>query len=193
MVDLDEIFLRPRIRHRQVVLLRQRVLAGYRGSVDHSMAGWLGKIWFRGSHGSVGHGQRAVEREQGAADLGIRGRVDLVAFGAAEKVVNHIERALTFIASCVANLLLTAGCSVDMLLVKVESIIRRRLRSVIAAGLRIARDRASHLPIMVVIARGLWHLRSVVHTWWVILAGPGKDRVIGMSLDVLLQVLRSFE
>lgn len=153
MVDLDEIFLRPRIRHGQVVLLRQGVLAGYRGSVDHSMAGWLGKIGFRGSHGSVGDGQRAVEREQGAADLGVRSRIDLATFGAAEKVVDYVESALALIASCVANVLLTSRGGVDVLLVKVESIIRRRLRSVITAGLRVARDRASHLPIMVVVAR----------------------------------------
>lgn len=174
MVDLDEIFLRPRIGHGEVVLLRQRILAGYRGCVDRSMAGWLGKIGLRGSHGSVGHGQRAVEREQGAADLGIRSRIDLAAFGAAEEVVDNIVRTLTLISSCVANVLFAAGSGVDMLLVKVESIVCRRLRSVIA-GLRIARDRASHLPIVVVVAGGLWHLWSVVHTWWVILAGPGKD------------------
>jgi hypothetical protein len=45
-----------------------------------------------------------------------------------------------------------------MLLVKVESIIRRRLGSVIAASvrarLREARDRASHLPIVVIVAGG---------------------------------------
>lgn len=157
------------------------------------MASWLGKIGLRGSHGSVGHGQRAVEREQRAANLGIRSRIDLAAFGAAEEVVDDIVSTLTLISRCVANVLFTAGSGVDMLLVKVETIVCRRLRSVIAAGLRIARDRASHLPIMVVVAGGLWHLWSVVHTWWVILAGPGKDRVVGMSLDVLLQVLRPLE
>jgi hypothetical protein len=157
------------------------------------MADWMGKIGLGGSHGSVGHGQRAVEREQRTANLGIRSRIDLAAFGAAEEVVDNIESALTLISSRVADVLFTAGSSVDVLLVKVESIVCRRLRSVIAAGLRIARDRASHLPIVVVVAGGLWHLWSVVHTWWVILAGPGKDRVIGMSFDVLLQVLRPLE
>lgn len=118
------------------------------------MAGWVGKIGLRGSHGSVGHGQRTVEREQRAANLGIRSRVDLAAFGAAEEVVNNVVSTLTLISSRVADVLFTAGSSVDMLLVKVESIIRRRLRSVIAAGLRIARDRASHLPIMIIVAGG---------------------------------------
>lgn len=135
-------------------MLRQRILAGYRGCVDRSVADWLGKIGFRGSHGSVGHGQRAVEREQRAANLGIRSRIDLAAFGAAKEVVNNIESTLTLISSRVANVLLIAGSSVDMLLVEVESIVCRRLRSVIAAGLRIARDRASHLAIMVVVAGG---------------------------------------
>lgn len=116
------------------------------------MADWC-KIGLRGSQGSVGHGQRAVEREQGAANLGIRSRIDLAALGAAEEVVDNIESALALISSGVANVLFTAGSSVDMLLVKVESIVGRRLRSVIA-GLRIARDRASHLPIVVVVAGG---------------------------------------
>jgi hypothetical protein len=122
--------------------------------MDYSMAGWLGKIGLRGGHGSVGHGQRAVEREQGAANLGIRSRIDLAAFGAAEEVVDNVESTLTLISSRVANVLFTARSSVDMLLVKIESIICRRLRSIIAAGLRIARDRTSHLPIMVVVAGG---------------------------------------
>jgi hypothetical protein len=118
------------------------------------MADWMGKIGLGGSHGSVGHGQRAVEREQRTANLGIRSRIDLAAFGAAEEVVDNIESALTLISSRVADVLFTAGSSVDVLLVKVESIVCRRLRSVIAAGLRIARDRASHLPIVVVVAGG---------------------------------------
>lgn len=76
MVDLDEIFLRPRIWHGQVVLLRQGILSWRRRSVDYavaysmayrmayrmaysmaySMAGRLGIVRLRGAHGPVGHG-----------------------------------------------------------------------------------------------------------------------------------------
>lgn len=96
-----------------------------------------------------------MKREQGASDLGIGSRVDLTALGVAKEVVNHLMSALAVIARRVANVL-GAGCSVDMLLVKIKTIISRWLRSIIAASMRLreASDRASHLPVMVIIAWG---------------------------------------
>lgn len=165
-------------------------------TVTYSMASRLGKVRFGGGHGSAGDRQGIVKREQGTSDLSIGSRVDLATLDIAKEVVYHFMSmsALAVIACSVANVL-RAGCRVDMLLVEVEAIVCRWLRSIIAASmwLREAGDGASHLSVVVIIAGGFGSLWSVVHAGLVILARSGENRVIGMGLDVLLQVLRSLE
>lgn len=123
----------------------------------YSMTSRLGKVRFGGGHGSAGDRQGIVKREQGTSNLSIRSRVDLAALDVAKEIVDHLMSvsALAVIACSVANVL-RAGCRVDMLLIEVEAVVCRRLRSIIAASMRLreAGDGASHLSVVVIIAGG---------------------------------------
>lgn len=125
VVNVDEILLSASIGHRQIVLLSQGVLAGGRASVDNGGTSGLRHVMLlRSGHGSVGDGQRAVERHQRAADLSIRRGIDLTALGTAEEVIDHVESALAVITTrsgAVAQML-SSGV-VQGRLVEVEAVV----------------------------------------------------------------------
>lgn len=141
-----------------------------------------------------------MEGHQGTANLGIGRRIDLSTLGAAEEVVNHVVGALSVItagSSAVSKVLGTG--IVDWRLVEVETIVGRGLGSIVTAT-RMAclmskgSCVSSHLTSVIIIARGaLWRLWPVVESTLRILGWANKYRVIGMGLDMLLQVLRTLE
>lgn len=165
VIDVNEILLGARARHGQVVLLSQRVLAGGMTSVDRS-GSMLRHVLLSGSHGTVGNGEVAVERHQGTANLGVGRGVDLATLGTAKKVVDHVICALSVVAamSSVAKVLGTA--IVDRGLIEVETVVGRRLRSVVAAS-RVTSlvckgsCVSSHLASVVVVARRSWRRISL--------------------------------
>lgn len=165
VVDVNEILLRAGAGHREVVLLSQRV-AGSRASVHGGRGSWLRHVLLCGGHGAVGDGQVSVERHQGAANLGIRGGVNLATLGTAKEVVNHVIGALSIIAaggSAVAKVLGTGV--VQGRLVEVEAVVGRGLGSIVAARMPCLMGEgggvSSHLAIVVIIARGAWRRISL--------------------------------
>lgn len=198
-VDVNEILLSSRAGHGQVVLLSQGVLARSRTSVDRC-GSRLRHVLLGSSHRTVGNGEVAMEGHQGTTNLGIRRRIDLSTLGAAEEVVNHVVGALSIItagSSAVSKVLGTG--IVDRRLVEVEAIVGRGLGSIVTAT-RMACLMSkgccvsSHLTSVIIVARGaLWRLWPVVESTLRILGWANKYRVIGMGLDMLLQVLRTLE
>lgn len=198
-VDVNEILLSSRAGHGQVVLLSQGVLARSRTSVDRC-GSRLRHVLLGSSHRTVGNGEVAMEGHQGTTNLGIRRRIDLSTLGAAEEVVNHVVGALSVItagSSAVSKVLGTG--IVDRRLVEVETIVGRGLGSIVTAT-RMACLMSkgccvsSHLTSVIIVARGaLWRLWPVVESTLRILGWANKYRVIGMGLDMLLQVLRTLE
>lgn len=198
-VDVNEILLSSRAGHGQVVLLSQGVLARSRTSVDRC-GSRLRHVLLGSSHRTVGNGEVAMEGHQGTTNLGIRRWIDLSTLGAAEEVVNHVVGALSVItagSSAVSKVLGTG--IVDRRLVEVETIVGRGLGSIVTAT-RMACLMSkgccvsSHLTSVIIVARGaLWRLWPVVESTLRILGWANKYRVIGMGLDMLLQVLRTLE
>jgi hypothetical protein len=195
IVNMDKILMGAGARHRQVVLLSQRVVSNGRNTGTHAARDVrrLGHVMIGSSHGTLGDGQGAVERKKRATYVGVGRGINVAALGAAKEVVNHVVGTLAVITasggSVVANVLRAGG--VQRRLVKVHAIACRLLGSIVAARvtrLGVAGVTRTHLTIMVVVARGLG-LSSVVEA--AVLAG--EDRIIGMCLDVLLQVLGAFE
>jgi hypothetical protein len=198
VIDVNQILLGARARHGQVLLLSQRVLTRGMTSVDRS-GSMLRHVLFSCSHGTVGDREVAMKRHQGTANLGVGRRVNLATLGTAKEVVNHVICALSVVTamSTVAKVLGTA--IVDRGLVEVETIVGRRLRSVVAAS-RVTSlvckgsCVSSHLAGVVIVARrSLRRLWPIVESALGILGWADKHRVVGMSLDVLLQILRSLE
>jgi hypothetical protein len=148
------------------------------------------------SHGSTCYGKRAMEREQRAADLGVGIGVDLAALGATEEVVNHIESSLAVVAALglveanvVWPLVAHGG------LIEVEAVVVGRLRLVVTimGGTLVTKTGCSHLAIVVIEAGGLMHLWPVAHSILVVLRRSNEDRVVGVRLDMLLQILRALK
>lgn len=198
VVDVDEILLRARVGHREIVLLSQGV-ARSRASVHGGRRSWLRHVLLCGGYGAVGDGQVSVKRHQGAANLGIRGGVNLATLGAAKEVVDHIIGALSIIAAGRSAIAKVLGASVVQgRLVEIEAIVGRGLGSIVAARMPSLMSKgggvSSHLAIVVIIARGaLGRLWPVVESTLGILRWSDKNRVIGMSLDMLLEILGSLE
>ncbi len=196
VVNLDQVLLGPGVGHGQVVLLSQRVVGNSRDTAAAAHAVGMLRLGhvLLSSHGPVGHGQRAVKRQQRAANVGVRAGVDVTALGAAEEVIDHVVGALAVIAcrgSVVANVL--SARSVERRLVEVQSVTGGSLGSVVAtrvAGL--GESTGPHLTVMVIVAGSLG-LRSVVETTVHVMAGTGQDRVVGVCLDVLLEILGALE
>jgi len=198
-VDVNEILLSSRAGHGQVVLLSQGVLARSRTSVDRC-GSRLRHVLLGSSHRTVGNGEVAMEGHQGTANLGIGRRIDLSTLGAAEEVVNHVVGALSVITAGSSTVSKVLGTGiVDGRLVEVETIVGGGLGSIVTAT-RMAclmskgSCVSSHLTSVIIIARGaLWRLWPVVESTLRILGWANKYRVIGMGLDMLLQVLRTLE
>lgn len=198
VVNLNQVLLGSGIGHGQVVLLSQRVLGNSRTaaaattSTAHAVS-WLRHVLFSG-HWAVGHGQRSVKRQQRAANVGVRVGINVSALGASEEVVNHVVSALTVIASrssVVTNVLSARG--VQRRLIEVHAIASRSLGRIVSAmvtGLRVSAG--SHLAIVIIVAGSLG-LRSVVEAAMHVMAGSGQNRVVGVGLDVLLEILRALE
>jgi hypothetical protein len=169
VIDVNEILLGTRARHGQVILLSQRVLARGMTSVDRS-GSVLRHVLLSGSHGAVGDGEVAMKRHQGTANLSVGRRVNLATLGTAKKVVNHVICALSVVTamSTVAKVLGTA--IVDRGLVEVETIVGRRLGSIVTTagmGLVVSKGSwvSSHLPGVVIVAgRSLGSLWPVVES-----------------------------
>lgn len=198
VVDVDEILLRARVGHGEIILLSQGV-AGSRASVHGGRRSWLRHVLFCGGHGAVGDGQVSVKRHQGAANLGIRGGVNLATLGAAKEVVDHVISALSIITAGGGAVAKVLGAGVvHGRLVEIEAIVGRGLGSIVTARMPSLMGEgsgvSSHLAIVVIIARGaLGRLWPVVESTLRILRWPDKDRVIGMRLDMLLEILGSLE
>jgi hypothetical protein len=80
-------------------------------------------------------------------------------------------------------------------LVEVEAVVGRRLRGVVTAwvtSLVGEGGTCAHLTVMVIVARRALGLRAIVHTTRILARGH-KNRVIGMCLDMLLEILRTLE
>jgi uncharacterized membrane protein YecN with MAPEG domain len=137
-----------------------------------------------------------VKRQQGSANLSVGRRVNLPALGAAEKVINHVEGALTVVATSgtVSHMLGTRV--VHGRLVEVEAVVSRRLRGVVTAWVtslvREGGRTGAHLTIVIIVAGRALGLGAVVHATRV-LARRHKNGVIGMCLDVLLEILGPLE
>lgn len=199
MIDLNKVLLRAGVGQGQVVLLGERmVVAGSRCTVHHTGASGLLRhvLSFSAAHGTIGYRQGTVKRQQGSANLGVGRGVNLPALGAAEKVINHVEGALTVVATSgtVAQMLCT--WSVHGRLVEVETVVGRRLRGIVtswvASLVRKCSRTSAHLTVVVVVAwRSLW-LRTVVETTR-ILARRHKNGVVSMCLDMLLEILGPLE
>ena len=193
VVKLNEVLLGPGAGHRQIVLLRERVLRRGRAAVKHGRRGLmvlrLRHVLLRGSHGASAHGQRAVQRHEGASDLGIGAWVDLAALGVSEEVIDQVIRALAVVASgsAVGDILGAGG--VHGGLVEVEAVAGGRLGRVVAMTLL----REAAASDLVVVAGSLGAVGSVVKTAVVLLARAREDGVVGVRLDVLLQVLGALE
>lgn len=165
VVDVDEILLRARVGHGEIVLLSQGV-AGSRASVHGGRGSWLRHVLLCGGHGAVGDGQVSVKRHQGAANLGIRGGVNLATLGAAKEVVDHVIGALSIIAAGGGAVAKVLGAGVVQgRLVEVEAIVGRGLGSIVAARMPCLMGEgggvSSHLAIVVIIARGAWRRISL--------------------------------
>lgn len=108
-----------------------------------------------GNHGPVGDGERAVERHQRTADLGIRRRINLTTLGAGKEIVNHVKSALAVVSSGIVIAYMLCSRRIKMGLAEVESIVGRWLWRIVTtgvrAGLRESSTAASHLAIMVVV------------------------------------------
>jgi hypothetical protein len=204
IVDLDEILLCAGIgRHWQIVLLGERVLGGGRTSVSHGsvLRHVLGLR--SGGHGSgaAGDGHGAVKGQQRAADLAVGSGVDLAALCAAEEVIHHVEGALAVVATASSSGMVVVAEMLGALvvvhggLVEVETVVGGRLRRIVAAGVGLVLVLGAHLAVMVVEARGLVHVRPVVHTTLVVLVlgRADEDGVVGMGLDMLLEILGPLE
>jgi len=160
--------------------------------------GGLGEVLLGSRHGAARNRKRSVKRHQRATNLAVRGRVDLPALGAVEEIVDHVKGTLAVKAMLgsvvVAKVLGTLV--VQRRLVEVETVVGRRLRCVVASRVS-ARvlEVGAHLTIVIVVAGRLVHVRPVVHAalGLGLLVGADEDRVIRVRLDVLLQVLRTFE
>lgn len=167
VIDVDEVLLGASAGHRQVILLGQGVLARRWAGVNRSW-GMLGHVLLSSSHRAVGDGQVAVKGHQRAANLGIGRRVNLAALGVAKEVINHIVGALTIITTAggsgIAKVLGTGV--VDGRLVEVETIVGRRLRSIVATarmGLVVSKGSwvSSHLASVVIVAGRSWRRISL--------------------------------
>jgi len=102
VVDLLQVLLGAQVRHgRQVVVLRERAV-GSAGNAERVR----GLRHVLGGEAASLDAERGVDGHQGAADLGVRGRVDLAALHAAKEVVEVLKPALAAIEagrSLVAN------------------------------------------------------------------------------------------
>jgi hypothetical protein len=198
VIDVDEVFLGARAGHGQVILLCEGVLARWWAGVNRSRSR-LRHVLLSSSHRAVGDGKVAVKGHQRAANLGIGRRVNLAALGAAEEVINHVVGALTIITAsggAIAKVLSTGV--VDGWLVEVKTIVGRRLRSIVTTtGMGLVSKSSGigpHLASMVVVAgRSLGRLWPVVESALGVLGWSDEHRVIGVSLDMLLQVLGTLE
>lgn len=157
VVNLNKILLGSGVGgHWQVVLLGQRVLSGSRAAVSHAWAGRLREVVLGSSHRAVRNRERAVKGHQRATNLAVGRRVNLAALSTAEEVIDHVEGALAIKtgSSIVAEVLSTLV--VDRGLVEVETIVCRRLGSIVVARmvLRLLVVLSTHLAIVVVVARG---------------------------------------
>lgn len=196
IVDLDEVLVRAGIRDGEIVLLGEGVVRWSRSGVD-SWPSLLRNVLLCGSHGAGGDGERAMERQQGAANLSIGSGIDLAAFGAAKEVIDHLKGALAVITTRSGAVAEVLGPGiVQGRLVEVKAIVCRRLGRIVAIMPSLvieSRSVSAHLAIVVIIARRtLMRLWSVVEAG-LVLGGANKNRVIGMSLDVLLQILGTLE
>jgi hypothetical protein len=165
-IDVDEVLLGASARHRQVILLSQGVLARWWAGVNRSW-GVLGHVLLSSSHRAVGDGQVAVKGHQRAANLSIGRRVNLAALGATEEVINHIVGALTIITTGGGSIAKMLGTGVvDRRLVEVETIVGRRLGSIVTTagmGLVVSKGSwvSSHLPGVVIVAGRSWRRISL--------------------------------
>jgi hypothetical protein len=164
-VELDEILLGPGVGHGQVVLLSQRVLSWGSGSVNDGRGSVVRHVLLSGGHRSVGDGKRSMERQQGAANLSVRGWVDLTTLGIAEEVIDHVIGALTIVATsrAVAKMLCPG---VQRRLVEVETVVGGWLRRIVTTRVtrvREGRGGSSHLTTVVVVACRAWKRAGLAH------------------------------
>jgi hypothetical protein len=188
------------IVHGQVVLVRRRVLAGGRTSIDHGWTGRLENVLLISGHGAVVNGQGAGKRHQGVVNLSIGRGVNLAAFGTAEGFVDRVNGVLAVIAtrSGAVTGVLAVGI-VQGPLGEVETMAGRGLGSVVAARMPgMVRERegvGSHLAITVAVASMVYRRISLerrVSGWprprWRIELGYIAGRLrpgIGSALGVL--------
>lgn len=141
--------------------------------------------------------QCTVKGHQRASDLAVTGRVEAPTLGLAKKLVQVIISTSAVVATTVAQRL---GAVVNWLLVVshrgtvgLSGVLRvvasvRRPRSPEGCGT------SPHLAVVVVEAG--WALGSAIgggHATMLILGRPDEDAVIGVGLDMLLEILGAFE
>jgi hypothetical protein len=112
----------------------------------------------RGWHRAAGDREGSVKRHERAADLRIRGRVNLSALGISKEVIDHVAGAFTVIATgscCVVTLRFSTGV-VHGRPAEVKIMIGRGLGSIVVASMTCLVGESgvvsSHLVIMIIIA-----------------------------------------
>lgn len=198
VVNLDEVILGANVAHgRQRVMLLVRSMSAR--SVDCNDS--RGREVLSGQRARVER-KRAMQRHQSLADLRIRRRIEVTALGIPEKFVQGIKCALAGVvlgsSRVVANVVTSTthglvvhrargtkrGCVLLIVAARMTTRVGR-----LAECSRISTD----LTIVIIIARRSFGLSvRPVHAAMLIW-GPDQDRVVGVSLDVLLQVLWSLE
>lgn len=200
VVHLYKVLLGADVGHGEVVLLSERVLGNGSSRATHGLSLGLGHVLLGACHGAAtGNGQSAVKRQQRAADISVGAGVNLAALGVAEPVIDKIKSALAVITATTSG----SGAITQMLsargvhgrLAEVETVVGRGLRSIVAAcmGTRAeARVTRAHMAIVIVVAGSLGLVGAIVHAALGIVS-TRQHGVVGMGLDVLLQVLRALE
>jgi hypothetical protein len=137
----------------------------------------------------------SLESHQALANLSIGGWIDLTALGITKEIVQSIISALSVVECCVLS-------NISPVTVVYRAVGRSLLRSIVTGVVRVRMAVSGsgtwvHGSGMIIVTTRVgsfaWCLSVSRVLALVLLRGSEKDRVVGVSLDVLLQVLRTLE
>lgn len=143
------------------------------------------------------------ESHQALANLGIGSRVDLTALGVTEKLVQGIVISLSVVISCMlADVTSVADGIVNW---TVGSGLLRSIIAIVGGVVAVTGRAGMHLGTMVIIVASGGSIDVALHTFTtlpvsraltcmtVLFRGAKENGVVGVCLDVLLQILRTLE
>jgi hypothetical protein len=208
VVDLLEVLLGAQIGHRrQIVVLGKRAM---RGATD-TTKGVRSLRHVLGSETATSmQAERRMQRHQGTADLRVRTRVDLGALNVAEEIVQGLDVGLPAIVEARGLVADVVGARAAHGMRVVHGGVVRRLGGLLLLAVvarlavlvrvtKVARVGSAHMAIVIIEAAGrlVARVRAVagVHAARLVLRGATGDehRVVGMGLDVLLEILGPLE